>query len=149
MLDDTTLRLMRLAGEGFCCSQIMFIMALEDMGRDNPDLIRAMAGLCNGGGDCEGPCGVLTGGACLLSMHTAKGYAGEDADDKLPLLLNEFADWFRDEACAPFGGSACADIVGDGCQGPHPQRCGELVAAAFARIMDLLAEHGFDPLEGR
>lgn len=149
MLDDTSLRLMRLHGEGYCCSQIMLIMALEDLGRDNPDLVRAMAGLCKGGGDCSGPCGVLTGGACLLAMHAAKGHADESADDKLPLLLDEYANWFRDEACAPFGGTACADVVGDCPGAPHPERCGSLVAQGFVKALDILAANGFDPMEGR
>jgi len=41
MIDQTSLRMMQLAGQGYCCSQILILLALEGMGRENPDLVRA------------------------------------------------------------------------------------------------------------
>ena len=55
-MDDTSLRLAQLSAQGLCCSQILMQLALEDMGADNPPLIRAMAGLCEGSGG-GGLCG--------------------------------------------------------------------------------------------
>jgi hypothetical protein len=149
MLDDTGLRMMRLAGAGFCCSQILVLLALEDMDRENPDLVRAMAGLCNGLGDCSGHCGVLTGACCLLGLYAAKGAPDEEPDDRLPLLLSELTDWFRETAQAEFGGISCAQINGGECGRPHPERCGGLVARTYARTLEILADNGLDPSQGR
>ena len=149
MLDDTTLRLMRLSGEGYCCSQIMLLLALEDMGRDNPDLIRAAAGLCHGLGTCQGPCGVLTGGACLIALYAGKGLAHEKSHDRLPLMLEEFSHWFDDEIGTRFQGTTCADIAGTNCKVPDPVRCGGVLAQAHERIMDILTANGIDPMAGR
>ena len=72
-MDDTSLRLAQLSAQGLCCSQILMQLALEDMAADNPPLIRAMAGLCEGSGG-GGLCGVATGGACFrLTLAATRG----------------------------------------------------------------------------
>lgn len=149
MFDDLELELMRLSGAGYCCSQIMLLLGLEAMNRSNPDIVRAAQGLCHGLGDCAGPCGVLTGGACLLALHAGKGLDDEDADERLPLLLSELTDWFRETATADFGGISCAEIIGNECGKPNPQRCGGLLVQTYARIQELLVENGLDPYQGR
>ncbi|MFV0348866.1 MAG: DVU_1555 family C-GCAxxG-C-C protein [Halodesulfovibrio sp.] len=148
MIDQTSLRMMQLAGQGYCCSQILILLALEGMGRENPDLVRAMAGLCHGMGDCDGPCGVLTGGVCLLGMYTGKGTDDDVADDRLPLMLESFRDWFT-EAVAGYGGIACGSIAGGDCRTPDPSRCGTLLSGAYARIMEIVVENGMDPMTGK
>lgn len=148
MIDGYTLPIMQLAGQGYCCSQILIILALEGMGRENPDLIRAMSGLCHGMGDCEGPCGVLSGGVCLIGLYTGKGTTDDVPDDRLPLMLENFRDWFT-EAVAGYGGSTCGAITGGDCHTPDPARCGTLLSQAYARLMDILAENSIDPLAGK
>jgi hypothetical protein len=44
MMGETSLRMARLAGAGFCCAQIFVLLALEDLGRANPDQVRAAQG---------------------------------------------------------------------------------------------------------
>jgi len=149
MFDDLDLNLMRLSGAGYCCSQIMLLLGLEEMGRSNPDLVRSMAGLCHGMGDCAGPCGVLTGGVCLLALHAGKGLDQEEADERLPLLLAELRDWFEQTAQSEFGGISCNAIIGGECGQPDPQRCGSLLSRTYARIREILAENGFEPGQGR
>jgi hypothetical protein len=63
-MDDTMIRMMRLAQKGFTCSQILLLLALEARGEQNPALVRAAAGLAYGCGTGKGSCGVLTGGSC-------------------------------------------------------------------------------------
>ena len=46
-MDDID-QLMALRKQGFYCSQILMLQGLEMMGKDNPDLIRAMHGLAGG-----------------------------------------------------------------------------------------------------
>ena len=148
MLDETGLKVMELAGKGYCCSQMLVVFALEEMDRENPDLVRAAGGLCNGLGDCSGPCGVFTGAALVLGMFASKGLDMEEADDKLPLMLEELRDWFG-QATAPYGGTACGDILGRECGQPDKVRCGGLVAGAVAQVREILVGNGFDPTEGR
>ncbi len=148
MFDDTGLKMMELAGKGYCCSQIMVQLALEEMGRENPDLVRAAAGLCNGLGDCSGPCGVYTGATLLLGLHAGKGTDMEEADDRLPLMLEELRDWFV-VATTQYGGTSCGDILEGNCGQPNTARCGGLVSEAYAKIREVLVGNGFDPAEGR
>ncbi|MFV0422617.1 DVU_1555 family C-GCAxxG-C-C protein [Oleidesulfovibrio sp.] len=148
MLDDTSLTMMRLAGQGYCCSQIILLLALEGMGRENPDLVRAAAGLCHGGGSCDGPCGIVTGGNCLLALYTAKGHDNDQADERLPMLIEEFGDWFT-ETTVQYGGISCGDITGGECRTPDMSRCGTLIATAYARLMEILDENGIDPATGK
>ena len=149
MFDETGLRMMALAGTGYCCSQIMVVLALEGMGRENPDLVRAAAGLCHGVGGCEGPCGILVGGSAVLGLHAGKGTDDEEPDERLPLLLAEFADWFRERATAQYGGISCGAILGDECGKPDPSRCGPLLSEAYGQILDLLTAQDIDPTQGR
>lgn len=148
MFDETGLLMMELAGKGYCCSQILMLLALNEMGRENPDLVRSAAGLCNGLGDCSGPCGVYTGAAVVLGLYGGKGTDAEEPVDVLPVMLEQLGDWFA-EATNPFGGSSCADILGGECGQPHPARCGSLVSGASARVREILVENGLDPSQGR
>ena len=43
-MDDLTIRMLQLAHQGYACSQVMILLALEACGRSNPDLVRCMAG---------------------------------------------------------------------------------------------------------
>jgi hypothetical protein len=47
-MDDMILQLMRLKAKGFCCAQIILILALEAQGKTNADLVRSVGGLCFG-----------------------------------------------------------------------------------------------------
>ena len=47
-MDDVTLHMLELKGKGFCCSQIILILALENQGRTNPDLVRAARPFASG-----------------------------------------------------------------------------------------------------
>ncbi len=148
MLDEAGLKMMELAGKGYCCSQILVLLALEEMDRENPDLVRAAAGLCNGLGDCSGPCGVLTGANLLLGMHAGTGTAMGEGDDLLPVLLEAMREWFV-AATTAYGGTACGDILDGECGQPNPARCGGLLTDAFEQVRTILADNGLDPSEGR
>jgi hypothetical protein len=149
MLDDTGLRVMRLRSQGFCCAQILLLLSLEDLGRDNPDLVRAAQGLCFGLGDFAGPCGALSGAALLLGLYAGKGLADEQANGQLPLMLAELSEWFNASIGAKYGGVSCADITGRDEPGPKPERCGPAVAGAYAKVLEILLASGLDPGQGR
>lgn len=147
-MNDSDLRIMELAGKGYCCSQILVLFALEDMGRENPDLVRAAAGLCSGMGDCSGPCGVYTGAALLLGLYAGKGLDMEEPIDAFPVMLEALQAWFFD-AVSGYGGTTCIDILGGECSRPDPVRCGGLVVAAYDQVRTIIHENGLDPSQGR
>lgn len=121
-MNDIGFRLIQLAGKGYCCSQILAILVLETQGRENPDLVRAMAGLCMGAENSGGVCGVFTGAACVLALYGAKGADSEQAADKLPLMYAELSEWFEQSACASFGGTSCKDIIGEDTRRAGPEQ---------------------------
>ena len=142
-MNEYDLDILRLGGQGYCCAQIVVLLALEMQGVENFGLVRAMAGLCNGCASNQCTCGVLTGGACLLAYYAAKGRPEEQANDVVPLMLEELSEWFNSYAGAQFGGITCDAIVPDG--KPNPTVCGGLVSQCFGQIMRILVDHGFDP----
>lgn len=142
-MDDFLIRMMGLGQRGYNCSQILLLMALEQRGQTNPDLVRAMGGLAYGCGSGRADCGVLTGGCCLLALFSGKGSDDEYASEKLPLMLQEFSDWFAEKVEKKHGGSSCNAIVGE--DGPAVSRrtCGAMVADTYAKVMEILATSGF------
>lgn len=151
-MDDAQLMLLELGGKGYSCAQMVLIGALRLMGRDNPDLIRAMAGLAQGVG-CSGEiCGALSGGVCLIALHTGKGLDGEEALPEGLALMDELVEWFRAELCG--GGAVTCDALlgaagGGSGRAMDAGLCGNLVAKTWAKAVTLLAEKGLDPAQGR
>ncbi len=146
-MNDIETELLRLSAQGYCCSQILILLALRLQHRENPDLVRAVSGLCNGVGQGAGTCGVLTGAACVLGLYAGKGIDADSADDRLPLMLAELSDWFQQSACPGCPGIRCEDILGGPAQAPDLSRCGRLIAQAWNQILEILSAHGIDPME--
>ncbi len=147
-MDDEIIRMLELAGQGFHCSQILLSMGLDAQGKQNPDLIRAMAGLAGGVGFCGDICGALTGGACLLALYTGRGTPDEEEDQRLNLMINELVEWFSQEFSECYGGIHCREILADD---PRNQtsRCPQLVTKTYEKVKALLIENDFDLSEGR
>jgi hypothetical protein len=145
-MDDMILQLMRLKAKGFCCAQIILILALEAQGKTNADLVRSVGGLCfgiNGSGEV---CGALSGGACLISLYAGKGANEEAFDDRYMTMVGELVDWFKGEAEGEYGGTRCDEIL-ERC--PDRSICGRIVADTYGKCMDILVGHGFDPAVGK
>ena len=148
-MDDLTIHIMQWAGKGYCCSQILALLALDAQARQNPDLVRALSGLCLGVGNSGGTCGVLSGAACLLALYAGKGADEEKAHEKLPLMFAELTDWFSGTVGGTYGGVTCTDILGVGERQPEPGRCGAILLSAYEQVLQILSENGFDPASGR
>ena len=144
-MSDTIMRMLPLQAKGYPCSQMMMIMALEEQGRENPALVRAMAGLAKGVGDCAGSCGAMAGGACILALYAGKGGDDEQALDTFKPMLYQLNEWF-DERTKAYGGSLCYQITENkaGSVAMAP-RCGRLIADTYDKVMELLVEYGIDP----
>ncbi len=137
--DGPYLDILVLKNRGYCCSQIVAKLVLRKLGQENPDLVRSMAALCYGTGYSGGTCGVLTGGACALSLSLAADPAREQADDRLPSLLSDFVEWFTSQATGSYGGTKCDDILA---ASPDKRACSDLIAATLKKIHGLMESPG-------
>ncbi|MDR1394637.1 MAG: C-GCAxxG-C-C family protein [Deltaproteobacteria bacterium] len=153
MLDETQAAVLELAAKGYSCAQIVVLLGLRVMGRENPDLTRAMAGLAMGAG-CGDICGALTGGLCLISLHTAKGM---DDDRPAPMgrtLMGALIKWFKFEELKGETKIDCLHIFEkSGRQydlNANPaESCGDLVIHTWQKVMYLLSENNIDPTMGQ
>ena len=135
--------ILRLAGQGYCCAQIVVQLGIELQGKENRGLVRAMSALCHGFPDNRGTCGALTGAACLLGYYAGKGVHDEEEHERLALMFAELGEWFERQYASLYGGISCSDIVDDG--KPDTAICGGLVSACYGQAMTILVENGFDP----
>ena len=143
-MDDTMLRMMRLAQKGYTCSQILILLALEARDEQNPALVRAAAGLAYGCGTGKGSCGVLTGGSCVIALFAGKGSDEEQESEKFMMMLQDLSDWFSEHVGGQYGGIECQAIVGDEGPAAARQRCGSILAETYAKVMELLIANGFE-----
>ena len=145
-MDDMILQLIRLKARGFCCAQIILILALEAQGKTNADLVRSVGGLCFGINGAGEVCGALSGGACLIALYAGKGGDEEAADDRYMTMVGELTGWFRGTADDEYGGTRCNEILE---RFPDRSICGRIVADTYGKCMDILVSHGFDPAVGK
>ena len=143
-MDDTMLRMMRLAQKGYTCSQILILLALEAKGEQNPALVRAAAGLAYGCGTGKGSCGVLTGGSCVIALFAGKGSDEEQESEKFMMMLQDLSDWFSERVGGQYGGIECQAIVGEEGPASARQRCGGILAETYAKVVEILIANGFD-----
>jgi hypothetical protein len=146
-MDQTMLRMMELDYNGYYCSQILLILALEAQGKSDPDLVRAMGGLAHGSGFTDGICGTLSGAACLLALYAGKGADREFEDENLKYMLKDLYEWFEQTFGRRYGDITCEAIVGDRTE--IRQRCAEVVAKTYGKVLELLSAGGYDITIGR
>ncbi|MDR2820377.1 MAG: C-GCAxxG-C-C family protein [Desulfovibrio sp.] len=148
-MDPVMMELLPFVRQGYCCSQLLVLLMQQARDRQNPDLLRAAQGLCHGIGQSDGPCGLLTGGACALSLVAGKGADDEMPNRFLTPLLNDYAAWFY-ERTAPYGGHNCVAVAaGLGAarhEGgmPDPVACGALLTECWGKILELTQEYELD-----
>jgi hypothetical protein len=140
-MHDEGFRVAELSLQGFSCSHIMVAMGLEAMGRESPELMRAMSALSQGMGNGLA-CGILTGGCCLLGLYAGKGGRDEEPDERLPRMLEEFTEWFSEECRPKYRGIDCADIM-QGNPRLKVERCPALTLAAVHKVFEILEANGF------
>jgi len=145
-VDDTILEMMRLKVEGYCCAQIILILALEARGKTNADLVRSVGGLCFGINWSGEVCGALSGGACLISLYAGKGADQETLASQYTTMLGELVEWFTKAADNEYGGTRCHEIIE---KFPDRSICSLIVADTYKKCMDILVSHGFDRAVGK
>ena len=143
--DEMVTRMIELAENRYNCSQIMMMLALEQEGRENPGLVRAMSGLGDGCGFFRETCGIMTGAASILAWYAGKGAEDETESTRLLPMLEELGDWFQQEIAAKYNGTRCNEIVGDrvGTE-DGKQICGSIIFQTFGKVNEILSENGFN-----
>jgi hypothetical protein len=157
-MNPLVLEILPLVRQGYCCSQLLMFLLLQSLGRNNPELIRAMHSLCYGMGGSDGPCGLLTGGACVLGCVAGRGKDSESAHPAFVPLVHDYQQWFAGRT-EKYGGAACFQVMqglsaetgvphpAEGEQ-PKPSLCGDFFAECWERLRTLLEEYEI-PLERR
>lgn len=143
-MDDTQIRMLQLGQQGFTCSQIIMLLALELRGVDNPDLVRAMGGMAYGCGSGYGSCGVLTGGCCMMALYAGKGSTHETPLDFFELMLQELNDWFSRHTGCAVDDMSCHAIVGEAGPAASRQRCGHILQETYSKVIEILTANGID-----
>ena len=109
--------------KGYCCSQIIMGLGLNQLNRENPDLIAAMAGLCNGIWQGK-TCGIVSAAVCLFYLVDPE-QAGKNAE--------ELFEWFEDT----FESMECHELIGD-----NPlnkvEKCPMMLEASFQKIAEMM-----------
>jgi len=143
-MDELSMRLFKLSNEGFCCTQIMYKLALEDEETHNDDLVRSAQGLCRGIADTQKTCGVLTGGIGVLGLYSAKGNTSEDAKENFAQMTKEFHEWFK----AEFGTTKCVRLIGvtdfHGQDQSYKMKCADMINKAYVKVYEILLDHGYE-----
>jgi hypothetical protein len=133
-VSETSRRIHDLAGQGYCCSQIIIQMGLEARQEENPELLDAVAGLCNGL-HFGMVCGILTGAACLLSLF--------DKQKAASTMIPRLVDWFETTYSESCGGIQCEEIIGDNWMNKI-ERCPKMMEETFEKCRELLAGFGYE-----
>ena len=141
-MNEESFRVAELLLDDFKCSHILMRLALEAQGRDDPDLVRAMSGLCLGMGQGFN-CGALSAGCCVIGYYAGRGGDGESEHPELGAMLDDFTGWFTAAATGQYGGINCSDIMKFD-ESLKRERCPALVIATWGKIKETLADHGID-----
>jgi len=138
---DEAFRVFELSLQGFNCSQILALMALEAQGKEDPLLVRAMSGLLGGMG-CGKTCGALSGACCVLGLYAGRGSLDEREDSLLPIMQAELVDWFETEYGERYHGINCDDITGQD-PGQRLAICPQMVAETYKKVTEILTMHDY------
>ena len=141
-MNEDAFRVMELAMQGYQCSQILMLIALEAQGKQNPDLVRAMSGLLGGMG-CGKTCGALTAGCCVLALYAGKDSPDGNTDERLQGMLSSFVEWFENEYTTRYGGIDCAAIVQDDMRNKMA-RCPGIIMDSLEKLKAILAENNYE-----
>lgn len=134
-------RIAELMLKGYKCSHVMVQIGLDSQGKSNQALLQAMSGLASGMASGL-TCGVLTGGCCLIAMYAGLDDEGRE-HERLPLMLDEYTEWFRDEFGTRYGSIDCASIMQNDPR-LRNERCPEMIRAAVAKAREILESNGFE-----
>ena len=92
------------------CSQAVLAAGLEKVGRDEPELIRAVGSYGGGIASSGRTCGCLLGGVALISLLHSKSRPDEPENVAMWKLSSKLNRVFEN-LCEEYGSTNCADIA--------------------------------------
>ena len=125
-MEDYENKILEYRLKGYCCSQILLQLGLDELEKDDPDLINAVKGLC-GGLHAGLVCGALSGGACLLSLLSPQSAHKN--------MIPELVKWFFES----FGSCNCAELLSEN-PANKIERCPVFVTKTYEKAKELLEE---------
>ena len=126
---DMLERVKNTKAQGYCCSETVMLLALEDLKKENPDLMKAMVALCGGFGVGQ-ICGALSAACAVICMVDEKQVAKE----KTRL---EVVDWFKKR----YGVLDCPTLTDDNLDN-RPIVCPGITAETYEFLHGMLSERG-------
>ena len=121
LMNEKQERMMDLRMKGYCCSQIVMQLGLDHLGKENPDLIAASAGLCDGMYSGK-TCGILSAAICLLYLA--------DPEEASMSAVSDLTDWFE----ATFEATDCTKLLGDDPAGAKMRKCPMMLEARSEEV---------------
>lgn len=145
-MDDMEFELFKLRNLGYCCTQMMMKLALDAEEKENPDLMKAVQGLCMGVGGLQKTCGVLTGGLAILGLYAGKGKDNEPPNPDYFNMVDEYIAWFESE----LGSTECQDIIGACTMAEYQSnqdyalQCGDTLRKSYEKVQEILRDYNFE-----
>lgn len=144
MSNEIAFKVFKLSALGYCCTQIMLKMALDEEGSNNEDIIRSANGLCNGIGGRQSTCGILIGGIMIIGLYAGKGRDDKYYKENYGDMVHEFTRWFEEE----FESMDCIDIIGvnkfDDGETSYMLKCGHIIIKSYEKVIEILIENGYE-----
>ena len=143
-MDDLAFEIFKLSAAGFCCTQIMLKLALNEEETQNDDLIRAAHGLCKGIAGTQKTCGVISGGIGIFGLYAGKGSEQDYSKENFSRMMEQYCQWFESE----FESTECEDLIGltkfeDGDQ-RYQVKCGEILVKSYMKVCEILSEYNYE-----
>jgi C_GCAxxG_C_C family probable redox protein len=145
-MDDMEFQLFKLRNSGYCCTQMLVKLALDAEEKENPDVLKAVNGLCMGIGGIQKACGLLTGGIAILGLYAGKGMDSEQPHPEFFKMVAEYSEWFEKE----FGSTECKDIIGECSMTEYKSnqsllaKCGRMLIPCFEKVREIVGEYDFE-----
>ena len=125
--------------QGYHCAQIVALLGLRTLGKENPDLIRAMHGFTGGLGRCGKLCGCVAGGLALFGLYAGKGTPEDPEDPMIYMMAAELGEWFRER----FGSDQCCDLTNND-PAVKLKVCPPIMEETYAKVLEILESRGYD-----
>ncbi|MEA4926537.1 MAG: C-GCAxxG-C-C family protein [Syntrophomonadaceae bacterium] len=145
-MDEMAFEMFKLFNAGYCCTQIMLKMALDEEEKENADLLRVFNGFCIGIGSSPKICGVLTAGIAVLGLYAGKGKDTEYSKPGYSEMVDEYTEWFETE----FGGTECRELIGVvsftdwSTSQEYKLKCGNVLMQSYEKIQEILVNHDYE-----
>jgi hypothetical protein len=123
---DISERLINANLKGLCCSQTIMSLCLEDIGKENEDLVKAMAAFCDGMGEGR-ICGTLAAAVAVLYVI--------DEQAATEYRQEELMSWFLER----YGGYDCQDIIHND-PVKRVKMCPMIVLETYVRVREYILD---------